>query len=420
MSGPGAPKRGTKPEADPAGRARLGPRPLPLHLATQIATLLSSQVALPSLRNGSLAWNPRLQPSADQLRDALGRVDADAFERALAAEAGHRIEAFLTGVEAYRRHPYRRHLTEPKTVWRLGAARLLDYSRRGAKGPTLLAVPSLINRAYILDLTADRSMMRSLAKRGLRPFLLDWGAPGEREMRYGLDDYVGTVLSGALDATTALAGRPAVLGYCMGGLLALAIAILRPKDVRGLALFATPWDFHRPDKSQANAVTVLRRPIEDAIALWGGMPVDLLQACFAAVDPGGIERKFRVLADMDASSPRLREFVALEDWLNDGVMLAGPVAREAMFGWYVENRPALGLWKVKGKAIRPERYKGPALVLVPSRDRIVPPASALALAKMLPHAETVELDTGHIGMVTGALAPRQVYARLVDWLDRTA
>jgi len=106
--------------------------------------------------------------------------------------------------------------------------------------------------------------------------------------------------------------------------------------------------------------------------------------------------------------------------LNDGVMLAGPVAREAMFGWYVENRPALGLWKVNGKAIRPERYKGPALVLVPSRDRIVPPASALALAKMLPHAETVELDTGHIGMVTGALAPRQVYARLVDWLDRTA
>ena len=414
MTGRAPPRAKVRPEK----QERLGPRPLPLHLATQIATLLSSQVALPSLRNGSLAWNPRLRPSAEQLRSALGTVDAEAFERALAIEAGRRIEAFLNGIEAYRGHPYRRTLPEPKTVWKQGAAWLLDYSVPGATGAVLLAVPSLINRAYILDLTAQRSMMRSLAKRGLRPYLLDWGAPGAEELRFGLDDYVGTVLGGALDATIKRAGRPAVLGYCMGGLLALALGILRSKDVRGLALFATPWDFHQPDNSQARIVTSMKGPIDDAIALWGGMPVDLLQACFAAVDPGGIERKFRVLAEMDLSSRRLRDFVALEDWLNDGVMLAGPVARETLFGWYIENQPARGLWTVKGKAIRPERYKGPALVLVPSRDRIVPPASALALARAPPNAETVEVDTGHIGMVTGAMAPRQVYARLSHWLER--
>ena len=406
-----------RPKARPAKIERLGPRPLPLHLATQIATLLSSQAALPSLKNGSLAWNPRLRPTADQLRSALGGVDAEAFDRALATEAGRRIETFLKGIEAYRGHPYRRTLPEPKTVWKQGAARLLDYSAPGARGTVLLAVPSLINRAYILDLTAQRSMMRSLAKKGLRPYLLDWGTPGAEEIGFSLDDYVGTLLAGALAAVVKRAGRPAVLGYCMGGLLALAAGILRPRDVRGLALFATPWDFHEPDDSQARIVTAMKKPIEDAIALWNSMPVDLLQACFAAVDPGGIERKFRVLAEMDLSSRRLRDFVALEDWLNDGVALAGPVARETLFGWYIENQPARGQWKVCGKAVRPERYKGPALVLIPSRDRIVPPASALALAKALPNAETVEIDTGHIGMVTGALAPRQVYARLIRWLD---
>ena len=403
------------PKAKP--EARLGPRPLPLHLATQIATLLSSRLALPGLRNGSLAWNPSLQPSADQLRGALGQVEAEAFDQALAAEAGRRIQSFLTGVETYRRHPYRRHLPEPRTVWKHGAARLLDYAERGAKGPVLLAVPSLINRAYILDLTANRSMMRWLAKKGARPYLLDWGTPGSAELAYGLDDYVGTVLTGALDALAKRAGKPAVLGYCMGGLLALALATLRPKDVRGLALFATPWDFHKPDTGQARAVAAMRKPIEDAIDLWGGMPVDVLQACFAAIDPGGIERKFRTLAEMNPTSRRMRDFVALEDWLNDGVMLAGPVARETLFGWYIENRPALGTWRVGGKAVRPERCRLPALVLVPSRDRIVPPASALVLGEALPKAETVALDTGHIGMVTGALAPKQVYARLAAWLD---
>ncbi len=82
----------------------------------------------------------------------------------------------------------------------------------------------------------------------------------------------------------------------MGGLLTLALAMLRPKDIQGLALLATPWDFLQPDDSQARIVTAMKKPIDDAIATWGGMPVDLLQACFAAIDPGGIERKFRTLA----------------------------------------------------------------------------------------------------------------------------
>ncbi len=121
-------------------KIRQGPRPLPLHLATQIATLVSSRAALPSLKNGSLAWNPRLRPAAEQLRDVLGQTDAEAFDRALVAEAGRRMGGFLKGVDAYRSHPYRRRLKDPPIVWRDGTTRLLDYSKTGAKGPALLAV----------------------------------------------------------------------------------------------------------------------------------------------------------------------------------------------------------------------------------------------------------------------------------------
>ena len=37
-----------------------------------------------------------------------------------------------------------------------------------------------------------------------------------------------------------------------------------------------------------------------------------------------------------------RDFVALEDWLNDGVPLALPVARECLGGWYGDNVPGRG------------------------------------------------------------------------------
>lgn len=395
---------------------RLGPRPLPLHLAAQAATLISSHAALPALRNGSLAWNPRLRPAADALRNSLAAIDAERFERALVAEAGRRVDGFLRGIAAYRHHPYRRDMPDVPAVWREGTTRLLDYSRRGASGMPVLVIPSLINRAYILDLSKRRSVMRSLAERGFRPYLVDWGAPGPQELAFGLDDYIGGRLVRILEHVERRAGKPALLGYCMGGLLALALGALRPDSITGLALFATPWDFHRPDDTHARLLLALRQPIEDAIATFGGVPTDMLQACFAAVDPAGIERKFRTFADLPAASARLNDFVALEDWLNDGITLAGPVARETLFGWYVENRPARGTWQVAGRTVKPDQFARPALVIVPARDRIVPPASALALGDALPQARTVTLETGHIGMVTGAEARSQVYRRLTLWL----
>ena len=53
----------------------------------------------------------------------------------------------------------------------------------------MLVVPSLINRAYILVLAPGRSALRWLAAQGLRPILMDWGAPGPAEARFGLETY---------------------------------------------------------------------------------------------------------------------------------------------------------------------------------------------------------------------------------------
>ena len=61
------------------------------------------------------------------------------------------------------------------------------------------------------------------------------------------------------------------------------------------------------------------------------LPVDALQALFNGLNPGLANSKFRDLANVRANSRKFANFVALEDWLNDGVPLAGPVARECLF-----------------------------------------------------------------------------------------
>jgi polyhydroxyalkanoate synthase len=329
-----------------------------------------------------------------------------------------RATAFTAGLEAYRRHPYRRPIASPPVLWRAGAARLLDYGG-GASVATVLVVPSLINRCDILDLLPERSFVRDLAARGLRPLLLDWGEPGEAERGFGLSDYIAGPLAAALAAAVAAVGGPvAVCGYCMGGLLALALALRHSDTVAAIALLATPWDFHSVRPAQAKLLGALA----EFLPLLGGaderLPVAVIQALFLSLDPFLAERKFIRFAGLDLTGGAARSFVALEDWINDGVPLARNVALECALSWYRDNLPARGQWCVAGRPVRPASLSAPALVVLPSRDRIVPPPSAAPLAAALPDATVLRPPFGHIGMMTSPAAPDAVWGPIAEWLDQ--
>jgi polyhydroxyalkanoate synthase len=336
--------------------------------------------------------------------------EAAGLPAAVLKEALRQDRALLAGIAAYRRHPWQRDLPDPPTLWAEGETRLLDY---GGSGRTVLFVPSLVNRAYVLDLAPGHSAMRFFAGHGVRPLLLDWGWPGEAERRFTLTDYI----AGRLERALIAAGGGVVLaGYCMGGLLALAAAQRRPDLVAALALLATPWDFHAPDPAQAMAVARLLPLLEPALAFAEALPVDALQMLFAMLDPYGIADKFRSFAALDQTGARALLFVALEDWLNDGVPLAAPVARECLEGWYGRNTPARLQWRVAGLPVDPGTLRLPTFVAVPARDRIVPPESARPLAALIPGAVLHEPGAGHIGMAAGSAAEKVLWRPLRDWI----
>ncbi|MGA3305401.1 MAG: alpha/beta fold hydrolase [Stellaceae bacterium] len=395
---------------------RLGPRPLALHLANASLSWLSSQAALPLLKNGSLPWKPELAQGGRDLLQSLGSARAEEFAPALERELRRRADLFLTGIEAYRRHPYRRHVEDMPLLWQEGTTRLFDYAPSG--GDPVLVVPSLINRGYILDLSPGNSLLRFLAGQRLRPFLVDWDVPGEVERRYGLTEYITLRLEKAAEAASRASGGKniSVLGYCMGGLLALALADRRSDLVNSLALLATPWKFHAERPEQARLLGALARPFAASFAGLGEVPVDVLQSLFASLDPLLAVKKFSRFATMPPHSESARGFVALEDWLNDGVPLALPAAVECLGDWYGLDTPGRGEWRVAGRAVLPRNIAQPSLVMVPAQDRIVPPLSAAALAEELPNAERFTPPLGHIGMVVAHEAPKEVWPKLAGWL----
>ena len=148
-----------------------------------------------------------------------------------------------------------------------------------------------------------------------------------------------------------------LVGYCLGGTMALAAAKLVP--VCKVMTLAAPWRFAAyPQESREGLELLWRRSAPAAEAL-GVLPIEVLQAAFWSFDPRGIVAKFARLADEPEDSIALRRFVTLEDWANDG-----------------EPLPATS----------------------------APPGAVHAVS------------AGHVGMVVGSHAPSQLHAPLLAFL----
>ncbi|MEQ8653706.1 MAG: alpha/beta fold hydrolase [Kiloniellales bacterium] len=366
------------------------------------------------LHSKTAAGAVTLRPLQD-LADQMKALPLPLLDAALKREIAKRAAALTAGIEAYRQHPYRRAGSNPKLVWQEGTTRLLDFAPE-SKGRPFLLIPSLINRAYILDLDQNTSLCSWLAGQGFHPYLVDWDSPAEEERGFSMTDYVAGRLCQILDHVEGVSQqRPLVLGYCLGGLLALGLAQLECSRLAGLVLLATPWDFHAEAAvapSQLRLAALMAAPLIDS---QGYLPVDGVQTLFYALDPWLAIRKFTAFAARDPDAPAAKAFVALEDWLNDGVPLAGPVARELLFGWYAENRPQRGLWRLAGRRVEPGKLELPTLAIIPHEDRIVPPSSALALAEALPNVTLERPAAGHIGMIVGRNAISSVWQPIARW-----
>lgn len=388
---------------------------LPLHLMLTLGCWLSSPFALQcvSVALPPSKGNPPLNP-ASLLQNP------QTLKNALAEEARSRASSLLSGLLRYAETPYARNVAEPPAIWRKGNARLLDYGSlgRGADRPVVLFVPSLINRYYILDLEEERSMLRHLAANGLYPLVLDWGQPGDMESGFGCGEYITKILLPAIDfLAAASAQNPVLVGYCMGGVLSLAAAALRPTRLSGLALLATPWDFHCPEFASFVVDASARPMLQNLIAQQAELPGDIVQSLFYLTDPWVFEQKFRRFSELSQDSRAARDFVALEHWVNDGVPMTSAVAQDCLIGWAQENILACNAWKIGSRRIDPKKLRMPAFVAIPRNDHVVPHACAMPLAKALPHATLAHPASGHVGMIVGSNARRELWQPLAEWVQ---
>lgn len=237
--------------------------------------------------------------------------------------------------------------------------------------------------------------------------LLDWGTPTARDAQQDIADHVTALLLPVLDAI----GEPVhLVGYCLGGTIALAAAQLAA--VRSLTLLATPWHFERYAADARAEMARMWGGQRHSIEAMGLMPMEVMQTLFWSLDPARTIAKYAAMADRPPDDAALMRFATLEDWANDGAPLTAAVASDLFERFVERDDPGRGKWAVEGTKIDPARLGVPARHLTATDDRIAPAASAPC------GIATMACPSGHVGMITSSRAKAGCWGPIVTYLDQ--
>ncbi len=322
-------------------------------------------------------------------------------------------------------------ITPSDVVFSENKWKLLRYRRPEGKPvrfeTPLLLVPSLINRHYVMDLVPQKSMAEWLVAQGHDVFCIDWGTPGPEDRYLTFDDICDGYLGRALRVTSKMGGatpgrrgKANVLGYCLGGTLAVihAAAEARPAGNRiaSLALLAAPVAFR--DDSVLAAWT--QNPTYDPGAIvdaFGNAPWQLLQGAFQMLRPTLTLAKTVHMVDRAWNDEFLDGFLALEAWGNDNVSFPGQAFRRYIEELYRKDALMEGTMRLSGRSARMEDIHCPVLAVSFEHDNIVPWKSAAVLVDRIASKEKlhVKLPGGHVGAVVSKSAAKGLWPMLSNF-----
>lgn len=377
----------------------------------------------------SNAMSEQTYTTADSTAEGRAMNHLPVYVQCATLLANYSIEeksAFVAGLKMYQDHPFRRDHTAryEDIIWQAGQASVQYYpAKSGDAEAALFIVPSMINKSYILDLLPAQSFISWLTAHGMDVYLFDWGQPCEDESMQCVDDVLEKILLRAVHDIFAQQNRNKrskrvyALGYCMGGTLLAGLLQHCAGLFRGNVFLAAPWDFHAGDMVLNNAIQAGTPSGLQMIEAEKRLPSNWIENVFASAQAEKSIRKYIEFSRTDQQSEKARLFVAVEDWLHDGLDLPGALAKTCLLDWYRDNKTVLGQWKSGAKAVDLSAIDTASLVVASENDKLVPARSSLAMAEHLPVCDIMQPPCGHIGMMTSKHAGDSLWKPMLDWIS---
>ncbi|PSQ34763.1 class III poly(R)-hydroxyalkanoic acid synthase subunit PhaC [Halobacteriales archaeon SW_10_66_29] len=287
-----------------------------------------------------------------------------------------------------------------------------------AHGTPILIVYALVNRPYILDLQPDRSVIRRLLDAGFEVYLIRWGEPSRLDTSLGLADYVCRYLNNCVDAVCEETGVEDVhlLGYCMGGTMSIMYTALFEERVRTLGLMATPIAFEGTGGVLERWAT--HYDPEVAVETYGNLPAELLAVGFSMMEPveNYVTKYIRLYENIEDEA-FVENFARMEQWIWDGVDIAGEAYREFVSEVYKQNQLVEDAVALDGRRVVLGDIEVPVLQIVGQYDHIVPAASSTPFNDLVGSEDErlIEFPAGHVGISVSSKAHDRLWPDVCEW-----
>jgi polyhydroxyalkanoate synthase subunit PhaC len=302
---------------------------------------------------------------------------------------------------------------------KLQLLRLLDENGAPRSGPPVLFVPAPVSRYFIIDLLPGRSFAGYVAAAGFDVYIADFGTPTREDRFADLSYYVDGLVRRCVRTVATLRGTPSVslVGYCLGGTLALLYAALYPDTVRRLVLLTTTvdGDVEGGISWVAHKMGLAGESYDEPRLV----PSVEVKSWFEMLAPGSNSLVGRVndLWDrLDDEPERLRDVRTMATWVDDVVPAPGRLLAE-LYRKFGPGRNTLmnGTATLGDRALDFDAVSMPVLAVSAEKDTISPPAGVDAIKRIVPHADVVRLAGGHVGIVAGRAAAA-LWKRTVEFL----
>lgn len=284
----------------------------------------------------------------------------------------------------------------------------------------VVIIPPLMVRPYVYDLRPEHSYVRTLRNAHFDVFVIDFGVPDRSDMSMRLEDYVLDWIPTCIEEVTKASGarRLSLLGYSFGGVFALLHAgTHKDPRVKNIVTIGAPVDFTK--MIAPHWMMRLAAPaVEPVTALVGNIPGAWSRLGFKLM---GGPRSFTRWIDLVGrlyDAEYLRTFDGVNTWINDLI----PYPRDAFKQVVRDVAARNGLIRDElvfgDKRCELSKVTASVLGFAGRTDTVATPKSTRALVDHVgSHDKTFyEVSGGHVAIVAGTTAPKEVWARTVEWL----
>ena len=298
----------------------------------------------------------------------------------------------------------------------------------------LLLVPPLGVTSDTYDLMPNRSLVRYMAARGYKVYMIDWGKPTRRHARLRLADYGDRMMNIAIDSVLEHSGarKVSLMGWCMGGLLCLMLAGLKKSDPRvaNIITIASPIDIRGGGvigglgRALNPVARVVRRftdfRIQNVDPEKMHMPAWATTIAFKLTDPVGSVTTYWDLLMRLWDREFVESYTTTSDYLNNMLVYPAGVVQDMLVKMAVDNRLAEGEIPLGEKITRFANITAPVYVFAGASDVLVAASTtrqSLDLVKSRDSAYEVA-PGGHMGVILGSKAQDAVWGKSADWLSK--